>query len=61
MENLLKKCFICGQIKSDGIIINGEMICRDCERKIIDTKGEDSEYDELKDSIKVILFDECVN
>lgn len=61
MENLIKKCFICGQINCDGIIINGEMICKQCEEKIVNTKVEDSDYDELKDSIKIILFDECKN
>ncbi|AOR95571.1 CsfB protein [Clostridium butyricum] len=55
----MKKCFICGQINCDGIIINGEMICRNCEEKIVNTKVDDSDYDELKDSIKIILFDEC--
>ncbi|KQB76918.1 CsfB protein [Clostridium butyricum] len=50
---------MCGQINCDGIIINGEMICRNCEEKIVNTKVDDSDYDELKDSIKIILFDEC--
>lgn len=59
VENLIKRCFICGQIDCDGIIINGEMICRECEEKIVNTKVEDSDYDELKDSIKIVLFDEC--
>lgn len=59
MENSNKSCFICGDTHCDGIIINGEMICRQCEEKIVNTKVEDSNYDELKDSIKVILFDEC--
>ena len=59
MENSIKKCFICGQINCDGIIINGEMICRNCEEKIVNTKVDDSDYDKLKDSIKIILFDEC--
>ena len=49
MENSIKKCFICGQINCDGIIINGEMICRNCEEKIVNTKVDDSDYDELKD------------
>lgn len=59
MESLNKSCFVCGDTDCDGIIINGEMICRQCEEKIVNTKVEDSNYDELKDSIKVILFDEC--
>lgn len=61
VEKLIKKCFICGQINCDGIIINGEMICRQCEERIVNTKVEDSDYDELKDSIKIVLFDECKN
>ena len=37
------------------------MICRQCEERIVNTKVEDSDYDELKDSIKIVLFDECKN
>ena len=51
MESLNKSCFVCGDTDCDGIIINGEMICRQCEEKIVNTKVEDSNYDELKDSI----------
>lgn len=58
MENLIKKCFICGQINCDGIIINGEMICRQCEEKIVNTNTSDKNYDMYKDKIKIILFDE---
>lgn len=60
MDNLTKKCFICGQTNSDGIIINGEMICRNCEEKIVNTKVDDSDYDKLKNSIKIILFEDCM-
>ena len=59
MDNLTKKCFICGQTNSDGIIINGEMICKKCEEKIVNTKVDDSDYDKLKNSIKIILFEDC--
>lgn len=59
MDNLTKKCFICGQTNSDGIIINGEMICKRCEEKIVNTKVDDSDYDKLKNSIKIILFEDC--
>lgn len=60
MENLIKRCFVCGQTNSDGIIINGEMICRNCEEKIVNTKVDDSDYDKLKNSIKIILFEDCM-
>lgn len=50
---------MCGQTNSDGIIINGEMICKRCEEKIVNTKVDDSDYDKLKNSIKIILFEDC--
>ena len=60
MENLIKKCFICGQINCDGIIINGEMICRKCEEKIVNSDTSDKDYDVYKDKIKIILFNESI-
>lgn len=60
VENLIKKCFICGQINCDGIIINGEMICRKCEEKIVNSDTSDKDYDVYKDKIKIILFNENI-
>ena len=58
MKNLNKSCFICGDTDCDGIIINGEMICRKCEDKIVSSNTSDKDYDMYKDKIKIILFDE---
>ncbi|MFW2489386.1 sigma factor G inhibitor Gin [Clostridium chromiireducens] len=58
MENSNKSCFMCGAIDSDGIILNGEKICRACEEKIVRTSTSDPGYDDYKDKVKVILFDE---
>ncbi|MDO5518357.1 MAG: sigma factor G inhibitor Gin [Clostridium sp.] len=60
MEKLNKSCFICGDSDCDGIIINGEMICRKCEEKIVESDTSDENYDMYKDKIKVILFDENI-
>jgi len=58
MENSNKLCFMCGASDSDGIILNGEKICRACEEKIVKTSMSDPEYDVCKDKVKIILFDE---
>lgn len=60
MKNLNKSCFICGDIDCDGIIINGEMICRKCEDKIVNSDTSDEDYDVYKDDIKIILFNENI-
>ena len=60
MESLNKLCFVCGASDSDGIILNGERICKACEEKIINTTVADSNYDIYKDKIKIILFNERV-
>ncbi|WP_244834315.1 sigma factor G inhibitor Gin [Clostridium sp. BJN0001] len=49
-------CFICRKKKSNGIIINGDFICRDCEKDLISKTPYDDGYDKNKDKIKVILY-----
>lgn len=56
MKDLNKSCFLCGETYCDGIIINGENICKACEEKIVDIVVFDPSYDEYKDKIKSILF-----
>lgn len=58
MENLNKSCFICGVNDCDGIILNGEKICKACEQKIVSTNIINPDYDIYKNQIKVILFNE---
>ena len=60
MESLNKLCFVCGASHSDGIILNGERICKACEEKIVNTTVIDKNYNIYKDKIKIILFNERV-
>lgn len=56
MKTSNKSCFLCGARDCDGIILNGEKICRECEEKIVNTTILDPKYDEYKDGLKIILF-----
>ncbi len=58
MEKLNKLCVMCGVADYDGIILNGETICKACEERIINTKVINSNYDIYKDKIKIVLFDQ---
>lgn len=58
MKNLNKLCFICGANDYDGIILNGEKICKACEEKIVNTTTTNADYDIYKDQVKIILFNE---
>lgn len=60
MEKINKSCFMCGAMDCNGIIINGEKICKACEEKILKTDIYDSNYEEYKDKLKIILFSEHV-
>lgn len=60
MEKLNKLCVMCGAIDYDGIMLNGEIICKACEEKIINTTIGDPNYDIYKDKIKIVLFQEHV-
>lgn len=59
MKIINKDCFICGESNCNGIIVNGEFICAECEKNIVSTKVNDNNYDKYKDKIRVILFDQC--
>lgn len=56
MKNLNKQCFLCGVADCDGIILNGEKICKECEEKIVNTTILDPNYDDYKDKLRIILF-----
>ena len=58
MKNLNKLCFICGASDCDGIILNGEKICKACEGKIVNADIINPDYDIYKDQVKIILFNE---
>ena len=56
MKNSNKSCFLCGASDCGGIMLNGEIICKACEKKIVDTTILDPGYDDYMESIKTILF-----
>lgn len=58
MKDINKSCFMCGISDCDGIIINGEKICKVCEDKIVRTTITDFDYDVYKDELKTILFNQ---
>lgn len=60
MKILNNACFMCGVSNCDGIILNGEKICKACEEKIVNTTADDLDYNMHKDKIKIILFNEHV-
>ena len=61
MEYLNKSCFMCGASDCNGIIINGEKICKACEEKIMSSTINELDYDLYKDALKIILFDKHVD
>lgn len=58
MQKSNKLCAICGVADNNGIILNGERICRACEEKIVNIKTVESDYDIYKEKIKIVLFAE---
>lgn len=60
MKILNNLCFMCGTSTSDGIILNGEKICKACEDKIVNITANNLNYDTYKEQIKIILFNQQV-
>ena len=58
MKKTNKLCIMCGAVDYNGIILNGERICKACEEKIINTKPDHFDYDIYKDKMKIVLFEE---
>ncbi|MDR3594304.1 sigma factor G inhibitor Gin [Clostridium sp.] len=58
MEISNNACFMCGESNCDGIILNGEKICKSCEERIVNTSVNDLDYNMYKDEIKILLFNE---
>ena len=52
IENEENLCYICRKEKDNGIIIGKSLICRDCEKEIINIDIENIEYDFYKNKIK---------
>ncbi|MEG0857828.1 MAG: sigma factor G inhibitor Gin [Terrisporobacter sp.] len=47
-----KVCYICRKEKDNGIMIGKSLICRECEKKIVNINIESIEYDFYKNKIK---------
>lgn len=60
MIKINKSCFMCGANDCNGIILNGEKICKACEKKIINTTVVELKYYDHKDKVKEILFNKRV-
>lgn len=45
-------CYICRKEKDNGIMIGKSLICRDCEKEIINIDIENIEYDFYRNKIK---------
>lgn len=58
MKKTNKLCIMCGAVDYNGIILNGERICKACEEKIINIKPDHFDYDIYKDKMKIVLFEE---
>lgn len=43
-KNIENICVVCGMIKDNGIIVNGELICKACERTILKARIKSKEY-----------------
>jgi hypothetical protein len=47
-----EKCIICRKPLNDGIIINGRVICKKCEVRIIEAKNNTDFYEYYKNCIR---------
>lgn len=43
-KNIENLCVICGNIKDNGIIVNGELICKECESIMLKARMRSKEY-----------------
>ncbi|SFC80170.1 sigma factor G inhibitor Gin [Clostridium uliginosum] len=51
-----RECFLCSKTKHNGIILNGEKICKTCEEEIVNLTNNNPKYDYYREKIKTILF-----
>lgn len=47
-----KWCIICGETRTEGVVVRRKFICQDCERKIVGTAVLDERYDQLVSRLK---------
>lgn len=45
-------CILCRKHLSDGIIVNGKLICRSCEHKLVNSGVSTDFYEYYKECIK---------
>lgn len=49
-----KWCIICGETRTEGLVVCHKFICQDCERKIVETAVLDERYDHIVTRLKKI-------
>lgn len=52
-----QRCIICRKELSNGIIINGRVICKPCESRVVNSKVDTDFYNYYRDCIKKNLVD----
>jgi predicted methyltransferase len=52
-----QRCIICRKALNNGIIINGRVICKSCEGRVVNSKINTDFYNYYRDCIKKTLVD----
>ncbi|WP_163195599.1 sigma factor G inhibitor Gin [Clostridium thermarum] len=52
-----QRCIICRKTLNDGIIINGRILCKACENRLINAKVNTDFYNYYRDCIKKTVVD----
>ncbi|NLM35096.1 MAG: hypothetical protein GX206_06605 [Clostridiales bacterium] len=52
-----QRCIICRKPLNNGIIINGRIICKPCEGRVVNSKVNTDFYNYYRDCIKKTLVD----
>lgn len=52
-----QNCIICRKPFTDGIIVNGRLICRSCEHKLVNAEVNTDFYEYYKECIKRSIKD----
>jgi hypothetical protein len=55
------RCVICKKALHDGIIINGRMICKSCEKRLLESKMDTDFYEYYKECLKKVICNAVVN
>jgi hypothetical protein len=52
-----QRCIICRKVLNNGIIINGRMICKCCEDRVVNSTVNTDFYNYYRDCIKKSVVD----